>query len=196
MYKLPDLPYDYSALEPAISRDIMQLHHQKHHQGYVNKLNAAVEGTGLDDLSIEDLLARVDSLPESIRQTVVNNGGGHYNHSQFWQWMSPECGGRPKQALLGALEARYGGFDEFVDKFTVSATGLFGSGWVWLMPNLDIVTTANQDNPIMEGQPAPILGLDVWEHAYYLDYYNRREQYVEAWWRVVNWEVIDYTPRV
>ena len=196
MYKLPDLPYDYSALEPAISRDIMQLHHQKHHQGYVNKLNAAVEGTGLDDLSIEDLLARVDSLPESIRQTVVNNGGGHYNHSQFWQWMSPEGGGRPKQALLGALEARYGGFDEFVDKFTVSATGLFGSGWVWLMPNLDIVTTANQDNPIMEGQPAPILGLDVWEHAYYLDYYNRREQYVEAWWRVVDWEVIDYTPRV
>ena len=196
MYKLPDLPYDYSALEPAISRDIMQLHHQKHHQGYVNKLNAAIEGTGLDDLSIEDLLARVDSLPESIRQTVVNNGGGHYNHSQFWQWMSPEGGGRTKQALLGALEARYGGFDEFVDKFTVSATGLFGSGWVWLMPNLDIVTTANQDNPIMEGQPAPILGLDVWEHAYYLDYYNRREQYVEAWWRVVNWEVIDYTPRV
>ncbi len=194
MYKLPDLPYDYSALEPAISRDIMQLHHQKHHQGYVNKLNAAVEGMDLDDLSIEDLLVRVGSLPESIRQTVVNNGGGHYNHSQFWQWMSPEGGGRPKQALLGALEARYGGFDEFVNNFTVSATGLFGSGWVWLMPNLDIVTTANQDNPIMEGQPAPILGLDVWEHAYYLDYYNRREQYVEAWWKVVNWEVIDYTP--
>ena len=193
MYRLPDLPYDYSALEPAISRDIMQLHHQKHHQGYVDKLNAAIEGRGLDGLSIEDLLARIGSLPEDIRQTVINSGGGHYNHSHFWQWMSPEGGGLPKEALLGALEARYGDFEEFVDKFTTSATGLFGSGWVWLMPNLDIVTTANQDNPIMDGQPAPILGLDVWEHAYYLDYYNRRDQYVAAWWKVVNWAAIDYT---
>ena len=192
MYNLPDLSYDYGALAPVISEDIMRLHHQKHHQGYVDKLNAALEGRGFDGLSIEDLLDQIDSLPQDIRQTVINNGGGHYNHSLFWQWMSPDGGGQPKAALLGALEARYGDFQAFVDKFTVQATGLFGSGWVWLTPSLDIVTTANQDNPIMQGQPAPILGLDVWEHAYYLDYYNRRDEYVKSWWSVVNWDAVSY----
>lgn len=188
MFTLPELTYDYNALEPAISGDIMELHHSKHHQTYVDKLNAAIEDAPeLEGKSIEGLLSNLSDAPESVRTAVRNNGGGHYNHSLFWQWMSPEGGGEPSGALAESLSERYGSFQGFVDEFTTQATGLFGSGWVWLMPNMDIITTPNQDNPIMEGKPAPILGLDVWEHAYYLDYKNVRPDYIKAWWNAVNW---------
>jgi len=191
MFTVPALPYEYDALEPAISADIMRLHHDKHHQAYVDKLNAALANApDLGERSIEDLLAHLDQLPEAIRAAVRNNGGGHYNHSLFWQWMSPNGGGEPTGALAEAIISAYGSFDAFVEKFTTEATGLFGSGWVWLMPNMDVITTANQDNPIMDGQPAPLLGLDVWEHAYYLDYKNVRPDYIKAWWDVVNWEKV------
>ena len=191
-YTLPDLPYDFAALEPHISGKIMQLHHDKHHQAYVDKLNAAVEGyPELGNRSIEDLLQHLGDLPESARTAIRNNGGGHYNHSLFWQWMSPQGGGEPAGELTGALNKKYGGFQSFVDEFTTKATGVFGSGWVWLMPSMDIITTPNQDSPIMEGKPAPILGLDVWEHAYYLDYKNVRADYLKAWWDVVNWRKVE-----
>src|SRR5690606_8922851 len=169
MFNLPELPYHYTALAPAISGDIMELHHSKHHRTYVDKLNDAIEGTPeLQGRSIEDLLANLNDLPESVRTAVRNNGGGHYNHSKFWQWMSPDGGGEPSGELAEAINGKYGDFQGFVDAFTEAATGLFGSGWVWLMPDMSIETTPNQDNPIMEGKLAPVLGLDVWEHAYYL----------------------------
>ena len=190
MYKLPDLPYDYRALEAAISEEVMQLHHQKHHQAYVDKLNAALEGQPVD-VGLETLLTEIDQLPEPIRQTVRNNGGGHLNHSLFWQIMSPDGGGEPAGELGQHLAGKYQSFQGFVDEFSNKATGLFGSGWVWLMPDLEIITTANQDNPIIDGQPMPILGLDVWEHAYYLDYKNQRDRYIQAWWDVVNWSDVE-----
>src|SRR5690606_9235700 len=140
--------------------------------------------------SIEDLLQSINELPESVRIAVRNNGGGHYNHSLFWQWMSPEGGSEPGGELAEALRAKYGGFQEFVEEFTTKATGVFGSGWVWVMPDLEIITTPNQDNPIMERKSVPILGLDVWEHAYYLDYMSARPEYVKAWWNVVNWPLV------
>lgn len=191
MFSVPELSYDYAALAPVISADIMRLHHDKHHQTYVDKLNAAIEGLPeLRDRTIEDLLGRLDELPESIRTTVRNNGGGHYNHSLFWQWMSPNGGGEPDGELGKAIANKYGSFQEFVDEFTTKATNLFGSGWVWLMPDMEIMTTPNQDNPLMDGKPAPILGLDVWEHAYYLDYKNVRADYVKVWWGVVDWSAV------
>jgi Fe-Mn family superoxide dismutase len=188
MFTLPELPYGYEALEPAISREVMQLHHGKHHQTYVDKLNAAVESAPeLKDRSLEDLLSNLDQLPESVRTAVRNNGGGHYNHSLFWQWMSPGSSGEPDGELASRLSERYGSFQGFVDEFTAKALGVFGSGWVWLEPDLDIIATPLQDTPIMQGLPVPLLGLDVWEHAYYLDYKNVRADYVKAWWNVVNW---------
>lgn len=188
MFTVPSLPYDYEALSPAISGDIMRLHHGKHHQAYVDKLNAAIENAPeLQGRTVEDLLTHLSDLPESVQAAIRNNGGGHYNHSLFWQWMSPDGGGEPSGALAEAIDQKYGSFAEFVDKFATSATGVFGSGWVWLMPDMEIITTANQDNPIMEGGSTPLLGLDVWEHAYYLDYKNVRPEYVTAWWDVVNW---------
>jgi Fe-Mn family superoxide dismutase len=191
MFTLPELPYGYEALEPAISREVMQLHHGKHHQTYVDKLNAAVESAPeLKDRSLEDLLSNLDQLPESVRTAVRNNGGGHYNHSLFWQWMSPGSGGEPDGELASRLSERYGSFQGFVDEFTAKALGVFGSGWVWLEPDLDIIATPLQDTPIMQGLPAPLLGLDVWEHAYYLDYKNVRADYVKAWWNVVDWSVV------
>lgn len=190
MYTLPSLTYEYEALEPVISRDIMLLHHTKHHQAYVNNLNAALESKGVS-LDIERLLKDLDSLPDDIRLKVRNNGGGHFNHSLFWQWLSPEGGGQPSDDLLSAIKSKYNSFENFVDEFTKSAMSLFGSGWVWLMPSLDIVTTQNQDNPIMEGGPVPILGLDVWEHAYYLDYKNQRDAYIRAWWDIINWGEVE-----
>ncbi len=191
MYTLPALPYDYAALEPAISEEIMHLHHQKHHQGYVNKLNAALSQRPEASLSLEQLLRQAKSLPEDIRTAVINNGGGHYNHSLFWQIMSPNGGGEPNGRLLADIVQKYGSFQQFVDAFSNKALGVFGSGWAWLMPNMDIVTTQNQINPIMDGEPSPILGLDVWEHAYYLDYKNVRADYVKAWWNVVNWPEVE-----
>lgn len=190
MYSLPSLPYDYHALEPVISRDIMTLHHTKHHQSYVDKLNAALDGVEHSQ-DISELLKSISQLPEDKQQAVRNHGGGHFNHSLFWQCMSPDGGGEPMGSLAEDLKSRYGSFQGFVDEFNRQSLGLFGSGWTWLMPNLDIITTQNQDNPIMKGEPAPILGLDVWEHAYYLDYKNQRDAYIKAWWDVVNWREVE-----
>lgn len=191
MFSVPALPYDYDALSGYISADIMKLHHDKHHQAYVDKLNAALEGrTELANKSIEQLLRELDALPEEIRTAVRNNGGGHYNHCLFWVWMSPNSGGTPGGELEDAIVSRYGSFDAFKEEFATKAAGVFGSGWVWLQPNLDIITTANQDSLISQGEAEPILGLDVWEHAYYLDYQNKRPDYVGAWWNVVNWDVV------
>jgi Fe-Mn family superoxide dismutase len=188
MFTLPELPYGYKALEPVISGEIMELHHSKHHQTYVDKLNDALKtAQELEERSIEELLTDLSNVPDSIRTAVRNNGGGHYNHSLFWQWMSPDGGGEPTGALAEAINGKYGSFQGLVDEFTTKATGVFGSGWVWLLPDMEIMTTPNQDNPIMEGKPVPILGLDVWEHAYYLDYKNVRADYIAAWWNVVNW---------
>lgn len=192
MYTLPSLPYEYDALEPYISKEVMQLHHQKHHQAYIDKVNAALEGApaALRDVPIEDLLRRLDEVPEADRQVVQNNGGGHYNHSLFWEAMTPEEV-QPTDRLADMLRQKYGSVEAFKDAFSAQAAGVFGSGWAWLMPDLSIVTTANQDNPIMDGSPAPILGLDVWEHAYYLDYKNVRPDYITAWWKVVDWTVVE-----
>jgi len=192
MFSVPALNYDYDALSNYISAEIMQLHHDKHHQGYVDKLNAAVaKYPELEGKSVEDLLVNLDSMPDDIRTTVRNNGGGHYNHCLFWLWMSSQGGGQPSGLLLDAILQRYESFDKFVDEFTTKATSLFGSGWVWLQPNMDIITTPNQDSLLSKGEPAPLLGLDVWEHAYYLDYKNQRPEYIKAWWNVVNWAVVE-----
>lgn len=191
MYKLPELPYQYDQLGKYISGDIMKLHHSKHHQTYVDKLNMALDAApALRERPLESLLEDISSLPESVQTAIRNHGGGHYNHSLFWQWMSPDGGGEPKGELADEIIKKYGSFQKFVDEFTVKSLGVFGSGWVWLQPNMDIVTTANQDTPIMQGLDAPLLGLDVWEHAYYLDYKNKRDDYINAWWNVVNWEFV------
>jgi len=192
MFSVPALNYSYDALGDYISADIMQLHHDKHHQAYVDKLNAAIEKyPELRGEQVEDLLVKLDTLPTDIRTTVRNNGGGHYNHCLFWLWMSPQGGGQPTGPLLDAILQRYETFEKFTEAFTDKAVGLFGSGWVWLQPNMDIVTTPNQDSLLSKGEPAPLLGLDVWEHAYYLDYKNQRPEYVAAWWNVVNWPVVE-----
>lgn len=191
MFQLPALPYDYDALGRYISKDIMQLHHDKHHQAYVDKLNAALDSAPeLKNKSLEALLTNVEILPEAERGAIRNNGGGNYNHSLFWQWMSPTSGGEPTGELAQQLTAKYGSFQGFVDEFTTKSLGVFGSGWAWLQPNMEIITTPNQDTPLMQGLSEPLLGLDVWEHAYYLDYKNVRADYVKAWWNVVNWDFV------
>ena len=192
MFSVPSLQYGYDALEGVISGDIMRLHHDKHHQGYVEKLNAAIgKYPELQSKSVEELLRGLHDIPEDIRTAVRNNGGGHYNHCLFWLWMSPDGGGEPSGALKEAILQRYGSFDAFVEEFTTKALGLFGSGWVWLQPNMDIITTPNQDSLLSEGEAEPVLGLDVWEHAYYLDYKNHRDEYVKSWWKIVNWPVAE-----
>ena len=191
MYQLPKLGYEYDALGKYISKDIMQLHHSKHHQAYVDKLNAAIDqAPALRERPLESLLTDLDSLPDAVRTAVRNHGGGHYNHSLFWQWMSPDGGGEPTGELASAIAEKYGDYQSFVDEFTAKSLSVFGSGWAWLQPDMDIITTANQDTPIMQGLAAPLLGLDVWEHAYYLDYKNKRDDYVNAWWHVVDWDVV------
>ncbi|OGL22681.1 superoxide dismutase [Candidatus Saccharibacteria bacterium RIFCSPHIGHO2_01_FULL_45_15] len=191
MYTVPELKYGYDALGSYISADIMKLHHDKHHQTYVDKLNKAIDDApALRERPLESLLAELDSLPDTVQQAVRNNGGGHLNHTLFWQWMSPDGGGEPTGALAKDIEDKYGSFQQFVDAFSAKSLSVFGSGWVWLQPNLDIITTANQDNPLMSGGDAPLLGLDVWEHAYYLDYKNKRDDYVQAWWNVVDWNFV------
>lgn len=193
MYQLPQLEYDYQALGKYISGDIMRLHHSKHHQTYVDKLNAALESVpeSMQQPDVNQLIADLGVLPESARTAVRNNGGGHYNHSLFWQWLSPSGGGEPSGELASAISSRYGNFQSFVDEFTSQSLEVFGSGWCWLMPDMDIITTPDQDNPLMIGLGEPILGLDVWEHAYYLDYKNQRDDYVAAWWNVVNWQFVE-----
>ncbi len=191
MYKLPALPYGYNQLDDYISGTIMQLHHDKHHQAYIDKLNAALDSEpSLREHPLENLLSDLSSLPASTQTAIRNHGGGHYNHSLFWQWMSPDGGGEPKGQLAAKLTERYGSYQAFVDEFTTKSLAVFGSGWAWLQPNMDIITTPNQDTPIMQGLEAPLLGLDVWEHAYYLDYKNKRDDYVKAWWNVVNWDFV------
>ncbi|MDB5168257.1 MAG: Superoxide dismutase [Candidatus Saccharibacteria bacterium] len=191
MYTVPELSYGYDQLGDYISGTIMRLHHDKHHQAYVDKLNAAIDSApALRERSLETLLADISSLPESVQLAIRNHGGGHYNHSLFWQWLSPDGGGEPTGELAQKITERYGSYQGFVDEFTTKSLGVFGSGWAWLQPDLEIITTANQDTPIMQGLEAPLLGLDVWEHAYYLDYKNKRDDYVKAWWNVVNWDVV------
>jgi Fe-Mn family superoxide dismutase len=189
-HTLPALPYDFSALEPHIDTQTMQIHHGKHHQAYVNNLNAALDKhPELHNKSLEDLLRGLTGVPEDIRTAVRNNGGGHHNHSLFWTLMSPKGGGEPAGALADAITRAFGGFAKFKEQFAAAGTGRFGSGWAWLIWNngkLEITSTPNQDTPVMEGK-SPILGLDVWEHAYYLKYQNRRPDYIAAWWNVVNW---------
>ncbi len=191
MYTLPDLPYGYDQLGKYISKDIMHLHHSKHHQTYIDKLNTALDkASELKARPLEELISQLGSLPESVQTAIRNHGGGHYNHSLFWQWMSPNGGGEPTGDLAAKLTDRYGNFQGFVDEFTTKSLAVFGSGWAWLQPDLEIITTPNQDTPIMQGKEAPLLGLDVWEHAYYLDYKNKRDDYVKAWWNVVNWDFV------
>lgn len=193
-YSLPPLPYDFAALEPHISAKTMQIHHGKHHQAYVTNLNAALKDhPDHQGKPIEELIANLNALPESIRTAVRNNGGGHANHSLFWQIMKPGGGGAPAGALAQAITSELGGFDAFKEALSKAGATRFGSGWAWLILGKDgklaVTSTANQDSPIMEGQ-TPLLGVDVWEHAYYLDYQNRRPDYLTAWWNTVNWEEV------
>ena len=195
-FSLPALPYASDALEPSIDKMTMEIHHGKHHGTYVTNVNKALESAPeLASKSIEELLANNCAIvPESVRTAVRNNGGGHINHSMFWQIMGPGKGGQPKGKVADALKSTFGGFDQFKEKFTAAATGRFGSGWAWLVRvaggKLEIYSTPNQDSPVMEGK-YPVMGLDVWEHAYYLKYQNRRPEYIAAWWNVVNWDEIE-----
>jgi len=192
-YSLPDLPYNYDALEPHIDARTMEIHHTKHHQGYTNKVNAALEGHEFADLDIEEVLSRIDEVPGEKRQAVINNGGGYANHKLFWTVLSPNGGGEPSGELAGAINDTFGSFDKFKEEFAAAAGSRFGSGWAWLSVdedgNLKVHSTPNQDSPIMDGL-TPILGLDVWEHAYYLNYQNRRPDYISAFWNVVNWDQV------
>lgn len=192
MFTLPELPYAYGALAPVISEDIMVLHHTKHHQGYVDKLNNFItQYPELEGRDIVDILTHIDDMPEAVRTGIRNQGGGHYNHSLFWTIMAPNTGGQPNGTLGDALVVKYGSFEEFTEQFNQKALGLFGSGWVWLTRDLEIIAQPNQDNPLMTGQGEPLMGLDVWEHAYYLDYKNKRDDYIREWWQVVNWPLIE-----
>jgi Fe-Mn family superoxide dismutase len=192
MFSLPDLPYNYDALGKYISKDIMELHHNKHHQAYVDNLNKALsQAPELEGKTVEELVSNLDTVPEAVRTIVRNHGGGHYNHSQFWLWMSPDGGHEPSGELSDALKTKYSDYQAFVDEFSQKALSVFGSGWAWLLPDLSIATTPNQDSPLTSGGPAPILGLDVWEHAYYLDYKSNRADYIKAWWNIVNWPEVE-----
>ncbi len=193
-YELPELPYKHDALEPSIDKRTMEIHHGKHHQGYTNKVNAALEGHPFADLPIEEVLRKIEEVPENIRQAVINNGGGYANHSLFWTVLSPNGGGEPSGELADAIDEKFGSFDDFKEKFSSTAAGQFGSGWGWLVVDksgkLKIISTANQDSPYMHGL-TPIFGVDVWEHAYYLKYQNKRPDYLSAIWDVVNWDQVE-----
>jgi len=191
-FTLPELPYAPAALEPTIDARTMEIHHGKHHQAYVTNLNAAISGTAWESKSIEEILGSLDQLPETIRTAVRNNGGGHANHSLFWTTLSPQGGGQPTGKLADAIVATFGSFDAFKEKFETAAKTRFGSGWAWLASDngkLEVYSTPNQDSPLMDGK-TPLLGLDVWEHAYYLNYQNRRPDYVAAFWTIVNWDQV------
>jgi Fe-Mn family superoxide dismutase len=191
-YEVPDLPYDYNALEPHVDEATMRVHHDKHHQAYVDKVNAALEGTDFEDKPIEDVIANLGDVPEDKRTAVRNNGGGHLNHGLFWEWMSPDGGGEPDGALADAITEAFGSFDDFKTQMKDAGVNQFGSGWAWLVHDgsgLAVVSTANQDSPLTDGKK-PLLGVDVWEHAYYLKYQNKRPDYIDAWWNVVNWSKV------
>jgi Fe-Mn family superoxide dismutase len=191
-YEVPPLPYAFDALEPHIDAKTMEIHHDKHHQAYVDKVNAALEGTDLADKPIEDVLRDLSAVPEDKRTAVRNNGGGHYNHSLFWESMGPDGGGEPGGDLAAAIDSVFGSFGDFQAKMKETGVNQFGSGWSWLIHDgsgLAVVGSANQDNPISDGK-TPLLGVDVWEHAYYLKYQNRRPDYIDAWWNVVAWDTI------
>ena len=193
-HELPSLPYPKEALEPHIDAQTMEIHHGKHHAAYVNNLNKALAGKGdLEKKSVQELISNLNAVPEDIRNVVRNNGGGHANHTMFWKLLGPNAGGKPSGKLAEDINANFGSFDAFKEKFEAAGVGRFGSGWVWLIVNktgkLEITSTANQDNPLMEGNK-PVLGNDVWEHAYYLKYQNRRPDYLKAWWNVVNWNEV------
>jgi Fe-Mn family superoxide dismutase len=190
-FELPQLPYAYDALEPHIDKETMNIHHTKHHNTYVTNLNNAIKGNAeLEAKSVEELVANLDAVPETIRTAVRNNGGGHANHSLFWQLLSPNGGGAPSGELADAITKKFGSFESFKEEFNKAATTRFGSGWAWLVVNngeLEVTSTANQDSPLSEGK-TPVLALDVWEHAYYLKYQNRRPEYITSFWNVVNWD--------
>jgi Fe-Mn family superoxide dismutase len=192
-HELPPLPYDFDALEPHIDARTMEIHHDKHHQAYVTNLNAAIEGTEWADRPLEELLTSLDSVPEDKRTPVRNNGGGHWNHTFFWQIMSAEGGGEPSGELASAIESAFGDLEVLKAQVNDAGVKRFGSGWTWLVRDsggaLTVLSTPNQDSPVMEGQ-TPILGIDVWEHAYYLKYQNRRPDYLEAWWNVIDWDAV------
>jgi superoxide dismutase, Fe-Mn family len=191
-FSVPDLPYDYDALEPHIDEATMRVHHDKHHQAYVDKANGALEGTEWADRDVEDVLQNLDSLPSEKQGPVRNNGGGHYNHTLFWQMLSPDGGGAPSGDLGAAIDSAFGSFEDFKAKFKEAGIARFGSGWAWLVKDGDgvaIVSTPNQDSPISDGK-TPLLGCDVWEHAYYLKYQNKRPDYIDAFWNVVNWDYV------
>ena len=191
-YEVPDLPYGFDALEPHIDAQTMQIHHDKHHQAYVDKANAALEGTEWADKPVEEVLKNLDSLPSDKQGPVRNNAGGHANHTFFWQIMSPDGGGEPDGSLAEAIDSAFGSFDDFKSQFKEAGVGRFGSGWAWLVHDgsgVKITSTANQDSPISDGQ-TPLLGVDVWEHAYYLKYQNKRPDYIAAWWNVVDWGTV------
>ena len=196
-HSLPPLPYAFDALEPSIDAQTMRIHHGKHHQAYVNNLNAALEkAPDVADKGLEELLANLNAVPDAVRGAVRNNGGGHWNHSFFWQIMAPNAGGEPSGALAAAIERAFGDFAKLKEQFNAAGVGRFGSGWAWLIRDgngLAITSTPNQDNPLMDGKKAGdvLLGVDVWEHAYYLKYQNRRPDYLNAWWNVVNWREVE-----
>jgi Fe-Mn family superoxide dismutase len=191
-FSVPPLPYAYDALEPHIDEQTMRIHHDKHHQAYVDKANAALEGTDLADAPVEEVVAKLDTLPADKQGPVRNNAGGHYNHSLFWEALSGDGGGAPSGELAAKIDAAFGSFDAFKEQFEAAGVARFGSGWVWLVQNgdsVEIVTTPNQDTPVADGK-TPLLGNDVWEHAYYLNYQNRRPDYLKAYWNVVDWNVV------
>lgn len=192
-FELPQLPYAYDALEPHIDKETMNIHHTKHHNTYVTNLNNALEGNQeLLSKSVEEIVANLDAVPEAVRTAVRNNGGGHANHTLFWEILSPNGGGQPTGELADAITSKFGSFDSFKEEFAKAATTRFGSGWAWLAVNngeLEVTSTPNQDNPLSEGK-TPLLGLDVWEHAYYLNYQNRRPEYINSFWNVVNWDEV------
>ena len=193
MHTLPKLPYDYDALEPYIDAKTMEIHHTKHHQAYIDKLNGAVKGTEFESMNADEILKKINSVPENIRMAVRNHGGGHSNHSFFWQIMAPKAGGNPSGEVAHAIDKTFGSFDKFKEEFQNAGMNRFGSGWSWLVfehGKLSVISTANQDSPLMEGK-TPILGVDVWEHAYYLKYQNKRADYLKEWWNVVNWKEVD-----
>jgi Fe-Mn family superoxide dismutase len=192
-FSLPPLPYAYDALEPHIDAKTMEIHHTKHHQTYIDKLNAAVAGTEWENMSVEELVSKLDKVPEDKRTAVRNHGGGHANHSFFWTILSPNAGGKPSGDLAKAIDEAFGSFEAMQEKFNAAATNQFGSGWGWLVVSggkLEVISTPNQDSPLTQGK-TPILGLDVWEHAYYLKYQNKRPDYIKAFWNVINWAEVE-----